>query len=102
MAKYDVLVLNSTYETLEKILLHKVETSQTNTGAITFRDDIFKAIKNLDLFPLSGKKINKYHAKVISGHLLVYTVDIKNKKVFVRYVVDPKQNTVTSNLFSVN
>mgnify|MGYP000383259366 CR=1 FL=1 len=92
MKTYNVQVYESTFEGLKDILLFKVESSQTNTGAIAFRDSIFKAIKDLAKFPHSGKKLNQnYRAKVVAGHWLVYEIDEANTTVYVSDIIDPQQ-----------
>ena len=47
MEKYEVIVSDNTFLSLKKILSHKIEFSQTASGAIKFRNKIFTAIENL-------------------------------------------------------
>ena len=86
---------------LKKVLLFKVESSQTNTGAMAFRDRIFKAMKSLESLPYSGKKLNQnYRARVISGHWLVYEIDEASSTVYVSDIIDPQQETIASKYLS--
>ncbi len=94
MKKYHVQVYESAFEGLREILLFKLEASQTNTGAINFRDEIFTAIEQLESLPHSGKLLNgSYRAKVILGHWLVYEIDEPNLTVYVSDIIDPQQET---------
>lgn len=100
MKKYRVQVYDSTFERLQAVLSFKLETSQTNSGAVAFRDEIFRAIERLETMPHIGKALNKnYQAKVVMEHWLVYEVDEENAVVYVSDIIDPQQHSKASQYF---
>ena len=94
MRRFDVYVHDSAFDDLEQILEFKLELSDTNSGAIRFRDSILSAIDDLHSLPFASKPlIRGYRAKVVLGHYLIFEVDEANLKVYVSQIIDPAQHT---------
>ena len=95
MKKYRVIVSDDAYLALDQIIHYKIESSQTLSGAIKFREEILGAIKSLDQFPERGKPY-KYGLRgiIVMEHLLLYSIDESQQIVLITDIADPRQLAV--------
>ncbi len=97
MKQYKTRVLDQAQESLELIVIHKVEYDQNS--ARDFAIGFYEELEKLSYFPYRCVSlVQDCRAKIYSKHLIVYRI-IEPDLVEIIDIVDPKQHTVASKYY---
>ena len=98
MKKYKIIRSIQLLSSLENLVINKTQFSPKY--AEKFKEKVIDGISSLNVFPYIGKPIGyDRRAKVIDGHLLIYSIDEKSLTVKVLTIVDPRQYLIAKKYY---
>lgn len=99
MKRYTIIFTKKFNKEGDKIYYYIAKKLQQEEIAIKLFIRIYNMICNLKIFPRMYVKIdkydkfkNQYHKIVIGNYIVLYTIDDKNKKIFISHIFYQRRN----------